>query len=252
MLINPFTVIAQIINFTILVVLLKRFLYDPVIQAMEKRSQWLKRQLEALAIEEKNIKAQKELCWQKQLELEAQQQKLEWEKAQLIQTAILRDNSVTSTWYEDGDREHDKLSNCLGDRLSPQMSFKAQKASIDSAKANLEEQIIETFIDRLYNLNLLQTEIIYTTPIPYPRHIIIVCSSFAIAEAKRQRLTAVIREQISAKAEVQFETKENLPCGIELRDRGYKISWNLDRYLTELDTATAKAVAENSQSIVSI
>ena len=32
-----FTVIAQIINFLILVALLKRFLYGPIIRAMERR-----------------------------------------------------------------------------------------------------------------------------------------------------------------------------------------------------------------------
>ena len=46
MLIDPFIVIAQIINFLILVVLLKRFLYQPITKAMEARAQRIERQLE--------------------------------------------------------------------------------------------------------------------------------------------------------------------------------------------------------------
>ena len=37
MLIDWFTVLAQIINFLILIYLLKRFLYGPIIRAMEER-----------------------------------------------------------------------------------------------------------------------------------------------------------------------------------------------------------------------
>ena len=37
MLIHWFTVLAQIINFLILVYLLKRFLYGPIIRAMEEK-----------------------------------------------------------------------------------------------------------------------------------------------------------------------------------------------------------------------
>ena len=37
MLVNWFTVFAQIVNFIILIYLLKRFLYGPIIRAMEER-----------------------------------------------------------------------------------------------------------------------------------------------------------------------------------------------------------------------
>ncbi len=46
MLINWFTVLAQIVNFLILVYLLKRFLYGPIIRAMQEREKKIARRLQ--------------------------------------------------------------------------------------------------------------------------------------------------------------------------------------------------------------
>jgi F-type H+-transporting ATPase subunit b len=49
MLIDWFTVIAQIINFLILVYLLKRFLYKPILNAIDEREKRIASQLEDAA-----------------------------------------------------------------------------------------------------------------------------------------------------------------------------------------------------------
>ena len=45
MLINPFTVLAQLVNFLILVWLLKRFLYKPILHAIDEREKGIAAQL---------------------------------------------------------------------------------------------------------------------------------------------------------------------------------------------------------------
>lgn len=253
MLIDPFTIIAQIINFLILVALLKRFLYKPITQAMEARSQRIERQLATAAIKEKEAQAEKELYLQKQKELEAQKQEwltqavreVESKKEELTQTAILDVEQMRSQWYQNFERDRQHLTNKIRNDLTKQITFTARKALVDLAKANLEAEIIDTFIERLYNLNSLQTEIISSAPIPQGQHLVTIRSAFNIGGEQRARLITAIREQIAAEAEVEFEIDDSFICGIELRDRGYKISWNLAHYLTELETATAKVLAEN-------
>ena len=257
MLIDPFIVIAQIINFLILVALLKRFLYEPITQAMEARSQRIERQLAAAAIKEQNAEAEKELYLQKQQKLEAQKQ--EWldiakqevsrEKEQLTQQAQAEVTLVRSQWYQTLEQDQQKFRYELRDRLSQQVALTARKALSDLANVNLEAQIIETFIDRLDKLDQLQTETVRNAPIPSSRHVISIRSSWTIADEQRDRLITVIREQISVNAEVQFATTDDFICGIELRDRGYKISWNLEHYLTDLETEIAKVLAENHHQI---
>ena len=253
MLIDPFVVIAQIINFLILVALLKRFLYKPIAQAMEARAQRIERQLEEAAIKVEDAEKEKELYRQKQQELEVQKQawleqakqEVEQEKEKLTRQAESEVEQTKSQWYESFEQDRQKLFHQLRARLSQQVAVTTRKALADLANTNLEAQIIETFIDRLYNLDELQKNTISTAPVPNPRHTINICSSFTIPDEQRDRLIAAIREQIAANTEVQFETVEDFICGIELRARGYKISWNLKHYLTELETATAKVLAEN-------
>ena len=254
MLIDPFVVIAQILNFLILVALLKRFLYKPIIQAMEARSQKIERQLATAASKEKDAEAEKELYLQKQQDLDAQKQnwleqakqEVEQEKANLTQQALAEVNRVRSQWYKTLEQDRHKFIRELRARLNRQVAVTTRKALSDLANANLETQIIDTFIDRLYDLDELQAEKISTPPIPNPRHIILVRSSFTIPDEQSDRLIAAIREKIANNAEVEFEIVEDVICGIELRDRGYKISWNLEHYLTELETATAKVLTENN------
>ncbi|VEP14546.1 ATP synthase subunit b 2 [Hyella patelloides LEGE 07179] len=257
MLIDPFVVIAQIINFLILVALLKRFLYKPITQAMEARSQRIERQLATAAEKEKDAEVEKELYLQKQQELASQKQawleqtkqEVEQEKEKLTQQAQAEVNQARSQWYANLEQDRQKFTCELRDRLSQQVAITTRKALSDLANANLETQIIETFIDRLYNLDELQKNTINTAPVPNPRHIINICSSFTIPEEKKERVITAIREQIAANAEVQFEIVTDFICGIELRDRGYKISWNLEHYLTELETATAKILTENNNQV---
>ena len=257
MLIDPFTIIAQIVNFLILVALLKRFLYKPITQAMEARSQRIERQLATAASKEKDAKAEKELYLQKQQELEAQKQEwlieatkeVESQKEELTQTAILDVEQMRSQWYQNFERDRPQLTRKTHQDLTKQITFTARKALVDLAKASLEEEIIDTFIERLYYLNSLQSKNINSASTPKEQHLVTISSSFAITNGQKTRLIAAIKEQITAEAEVEFEIDSNLVCGIELRDRGYKIAWNLEHYLTELEAVTAKALAENGKSI---
>ncbi len=257
MLIDPFIVIAQIINFLILVALLKRFLYQPIAQAMEARSQRIERQLATAATKEKDAEAEKKSYQQKQQELEVQKQgwleqakqEVELEKSTLTQQAREEVALSRLQWYENWAQDRQKFTHELRDRLSKQVVLTSRKALLDLANANLESQIIETFIVRLYNLDQLQTEKITTAPISNPQSVMTICSSFTIPEKKRDQLIAAIQQQIAVNAQVQFETVEDLICGIELRYGGYKISWNIEHYLTELEVETAKVTAENNNQV---
>lgn len=253
MLIDPFVVIAQIINFLILVALLKRFLYKPITQAMATRSQRIERQLAAAAAQEQDAEREKQLYRQKQQELEAQKQQwleqakqeVEQEQQKLWQKGQAEVNLAKIQWYESLEQNRVKFALELRDRLSQQVMETTRKALADLANANLEAQIIERLIDRLEHLDRSQLEAMRGTPISHSRRLITIRSSFTIADDQSDRLIAVIREQIAADAEVQFETVADLICGIELRDRDYKISWNLEDYLAELEASTAKFIREN-------
>ncbi len=252
MLIDPFVVIAQIINFLILVALLKRFLYQPIVQAMEARSQRIERQLATAAAKEKNAEVEKELYRQKQQELTAQKQvwleqakqEVAQEKEQLTQQAQAEVELARSQWERMWQQDRQKFTCELRDRLTKQVVLTSRKTLLDLADSNLEAQIIEIFIERLSHLGLSQTDKIVTEPLSNPQPVIAIRSSFPIPQPSRERLIAVIREEITPHGEVQFATVTDFICGIELRYGGYKIAWNIEHYLTELELETTKFLSE--------
>src|SRR5665647_3963698 len=83
--INWFTVIAQIINFLILVWLLKRFLYKPILKAIDEREEKIAAQIKDA--EAKDVAAKKE-----QAELQKKNETFDKEKKELRDKAIAETN----------------------------------------------------------------------------------------------------------------------------------------------------------------
>ena len=74
MLIDWFTVIAQIINFLILMWLLKRFLYKPILQAVDARDKKIKAQLQEAEQKMQQATTERKTYEQKNAEFDQQRQ----------------------------------------------------------------------------------------------------------------------------------------------------------------------------------
>ena len=221
--------VYQSINVMVLMTLLKIFPCKLVTKTQEIRSPENKRQLVA----KRN---------QKYLDLSMHRANLE-EKIS-TQIVILKTNTVHSQWQDNfnfnfnsnfhSNQDLPESSPNIVNNLTDKITLKSKNCLLNLAQVNFEEKIIETFIDRLYHPSLLQTELINTKPINYSKHIITILSSFILSENQRENLVTAIREKIAVDAKIEFEARAELSDGIELHDRGYKISWNLKHYLIEL------------------
>lgn len=258
MLVSPFTVIAQIVNFLILVALLKRFLYKPIITAMEKREREIARRLEEAAIEAKEAKAKAQLYRQKQQELEAQKaawlaeakQEVDREKEQLKKQAEAEVKEARSQWYQGLEREKSKFLQDFRQKMGQQITSTTRKVLADLANSNLEDEIVATFIDRLNNLADPDLKVIQNSIKSNSKPTVNIRSGFAIDSANKERLINILREGISETIEIDFEVvNNNYLCGIELNSGGYKIAWNLEDYLENLEAATVKALTENNKEV---
>ena len=99
---------------------------------------------------------------------------------------------------------------------------------------NIEEKIINTFIQRIHNPIPLHVELKNRASGREKSRIITIISSFPISKPKCQDLAMAIRKNIAPDAIIKFRTKDNPIREIELRDRGYKISGNLNNYIIEI------------------
>ena len=254
MLIEPFTIVAQIINFLILVALLKRFLYGPIIKAMSQREKKIADYLQEAAAKEETAQAEATKYRQKQQELEAKwqehlnriKQEVEAERQVLMKETRVEVDAVREKWYQGLEREKETFLREFRQRASHQLTRTIQQALKDLANVSLEQHIVATFIERLKQLDDSQLQKILASPVRnLDRDLsrdLVIRSTFPIPPEVRYQLIDAIHEHIEPQVTVKFETAPESICGIELRDRGYKISWNLEHYLEALEREMEKAL----------
>jgi F-type H+-transporting ATPase subunit b len=242
MLIDWFTVTAQAINFLILVYFLKRFLYQPIINAIDAREQQLAKTL-ADAENSKTQAAIERETFERNNELFAQQrnallikasQEAEIEKQRLIELARLEADKVLVQRQQSLMQQHLVLNETIKQRIQSEVLATTKKLLSDLANSNLEAQIIEVFLQRLQQLSPQQLQQLNS------KGELLICSAFALSAQQQQLISQTLKQLIAGIDEVQFIINPLLITGIELSINGQKLAWSINDYLSGLDTSIAQ------------
>lgn len=253
MLIDWFTVAAQIVNFLILVALLKYFLYGRIIKVMDEREQKIASRLEAA--DQQKLEAEEEAVWyrQKQQELEAKRAELlaqakedaTAQRQELFNQARDDVEKLQVRWHEALQHEKTAFLHDLRQRVGQQVYATARRALRDLAHTDLEQQIIAAFLEQLQTLEEDVWEAMFASHQESPQPLVI-HSAFDLPQETRQRLHNVLREHLGDAVEIRFETAPEVMCGIELQTNGQKIAWSLEHYLGALEESLAAAFEEEA------
>ena len=243
MLINWFTVIAQILNFLVLVFLLQRFLYKPIMQTIKKRQTMIDAKWEDAEIAQQEAQREADTYRQQQQKLQHQKEtvtakmlsKVEQEHQQLLIKARQEVEEMQMKWREALLQEQNDFTRSLRQQIAEQTNIVVRKALQDLANANLEQQIIANFTQRLQEIDENQRQIITKSLQNYSQPIIIK-SSFEISPSSRQKIIKALQIQIVSNNPLEFQTSPDLICGIQVKLAAYIISWNLDDYLQTLES----------------
>jgi F-type H+-transporting ATPase subunit b len=243
MLIDWFTVVAQIINFLILVWLMKRYLYKPILNAIDQREKSISA---AIADSEaKKVAAQKEHDEfdRKNKEFD-QSQKTRTDKAvaaakalgdKLNTDAKSTADQLKAKLQKSIEDEGNQLRDSIGRRAQNEIFAIARKTLSDLAGVGLEEKIVEAFVRQLQELSeAAKTQLISGTDAQ--KSAAIVRSAFDLKPDQRVILKAAIEKQLGPNVGVSFETKPDLIGGIEMALGGQKISWAIADYLQSLES----------------
>lgn len=249
MLIDWFTVIAQIFNFLVLVYLLKRFLYKPIIKAMDGREQRIAGRLEEADKREEGARQELEQYEQRNRELDSQREQLvsqmkedvESQRKELVSQARHQVDAIRTNWYEALEREKESLLQDLRERTGKHTYAVARRALKDLANVELEQHIVRVFIERLRNLDEEEQKALKESVQKSKREVTVI-SAFEILQETSQDIAQVLREYLSDPVDLQFETSPEVICGIELRVKGRKIAWSVPDYLDGLETILAKVL----------
>lgn len=247
MLIDWFTVVAQIINFAILLLLLRRFLYRPILRAMQEREQTIvarlqeaqRIQAEAERLAEEYRRKHQEIDTARQQLLTAAREEAERTRAEQLRRIRAETDEVRRRWHHAVQNEKADFLGDLKRRAAAQTHAVMRRALADLAGADLEQLIVRRFVDQLRALDD-DTRRVMAGPThdasdeadPSP---LTVCSAFELSSELRQAVERGIHEHLAGNRRVIFTVEPELLCGIELRTSDFKIAWSLESYLNALE-----------------
>ncbi len=253
--INWFTVIAQVINFLILVWLLKRFLYKPILNAIDEREKKIAAQIKDA--DDKEAAAIKE-----QADFKKRNDDFDAQKKALMDRAVGDANAQRDKLLEDAKNEASTLRSSLEKAIkekeetdalasaakTQQQVFTITKNALkEIASSTLEEQSVNTFIKRLHTLNDDEKQK-FIAAFTSNANTILVRSAFDLPAPQQAAMNDAVNETLGTKTTLQFTTTPDLISGIELTTNGYKLVWSFAEYVQSLQNNIAAATKDKQKT----
>lgn len=238
------TVIAQIANFLVLVWLLKRFLYRPILDGIDAREAEIARRMAEAGEAEKKAQAAEAEFRQQKKQLFSDQDAMvkqalresEDQRDNILADARARLEQEQQDWQKYLERERRKFTAKLQRAGEETLLELTRKALRDLADESLEEAIVRHVSARLRPMASELSdaagnskEAIATTRDPLP-------------EPAQALLRADIKGLLSD-INLRFETDPQQAPGLVLRVGGAQVAWTVDSYTDEFDALLSERMA---------
>ncbi|BDI32106.1 ATP synthase subunit B [Capsulimonas corticalis] len=257
MLIDWFTVIAQTLNFLILVWLLRRFLYKPILDAVDSREKRIAAQIADAGVKMAEAHKERDEYQHKNEEFDAQRATLlnqatndaNAERQRLIEEAGKTADAQSTLRREMLLNEAHSLNQAI--RLSTQQEVFAiaRKTLADLAATSLELCMTDVFARRLRAITGPVKEslgaALKTSSSP-----VLIRSAFDLPAEGRATIQNALNETFSSDIPVRFETTPDLIGGVELTANGQKLAWSIADYLISLESRVGELIARKGSGTI--
>lgn len=236
MLIDWFTVLAQIVNFLLLVWLMNRFLYRRILGAIDARESRIAARL-AEAESKERAAAEQLTLYQAKLQLFDQlrenmlaQAKLEAARlhTEMLERARADVGALEAKWRDDLDRERNEFWLELRRRAATEILELTRRTVADLAGLDVQECAVKVFLEKLRSIDedarksLSQGELLIRAP-------------FDLPEQTRTQIHQVLEDRFQAPVTLRFERAPGIGLGLELLGNGWRIGWSSESYLDTLE-----------------
>lgn len=254
--IDWFTLVAQIVNFVILLYLLKRFLYGPIVETMDGREQKIAARLreaeekrsEAEQQAERYRRQRRKLEEERDEQLVAVQEEVEVRRKELLDKAHEEMQEKKGDWHRALLREQDAFVRELRQRVGREAGEIARRALQDLADVQVERRMVDLFVARLQELEPAERAEI-SDSIHKSDQGVVICSAFELAEEMQQRIADAVQAQIldGRGLDARFETSPDLISGIEMQADGYQVAWTIKDYLAGLEEQIRQTIERETR-----
>lgn len=242
MLIDWFTVGAQALNFVILVWLMKRFLYKPILDAIDAREKRIATELAAAGRKKSEAQHERDEFKKKNDDFDQQRVALlktatddaAGERQKLMDAARLDSDTLAAKRQESLATEAKALTLAVRQRAQTEVLAIARKALTDLADTHLEASACELFIARLKGLEGAPKDTL-AAALGAAKDDILVRSAFELSTTQHRAIHKAVVDTFGVKPDLRYETDPALVAGIELVAQGLKFAWTIGDYLASLE-----------------
>jgi F-type H+-transporting ATPase subunit b len=256
MLIDWFTVCAQALNFLILVWLMKRFLYKPILSAIDVREKRIAKEISDAGASKAEAQKEHDDFQHKSDEFDKKRAALlsdakgeaKAEHDRLFNEARVGADSLSAARHETLINDAHKLNQSIAHRTQQEVFAITRRTLTDLASTSLEERMTDVLGRKLREMDGEAKEkfgkALTTTTDPA-----LVRSAYELPEEQRAAIQTTLNETFLAEVHVRFDIEPELICGIELSANGQKICWSISNYLGGLESAVSQLLDKDSAVI---
>jgi F-type H+-transporting ATPase subunit b len=254
MLIDWFTDGAQALNFLILVWLMRRFLYQPILHAIDAREKKVAAELADADAKRAEAQKDRDEFQHKNEEFDQLRAALlgkatdeaKAERQRLLDEARKAADALSAKRQETLKNDAKNLNQAISRRTQQEVFAIARKALTDLATTSLEERLGEVFTRRLREMDGKAKETLGAA-LKSAREPAVVRSAFDLPAAQRAVIQNALNETFSADIHLRFETAPDLVSGIELTASGQKVAWSIAHYLASLEKGVGELLKEQDK-----
>jgi F-type H+-transporting ATPase subunit b len=254
-LINWFVVAAQIVNFLILVVLLKRFLYGPIVKAMAAREERIASQLAAARQKREAAEQEEASLRQKMRSIEDRRQEMlaraegeaQDHKQKLFTQAREEVEQVRQKWAESIKWQKEAFLANLKQRLVQEIFAISRRVLQELGNLDVEQRLLEVFLERLRQLDPAERQALQDS-LKEAGGDLHVTTAFALTPETQERITAQVQDLFGPGLALRFSISGELLGGVEILTSSRKIAWSIGSYLDTLEDDLSQAFEEIEKS----
>ncbi|HOY65645.1 MAG TPA: hypothetical protein PLP29_02090 [Candidatus Ozemobacteraceae bacterium] len=254
--IDWFTFAAQIVNFFVLVVILRHVLYRPILEALDARRRAVEATVadaaaakEAAEKDRNALAGEREAFAQRKAELHRRlEEEIETERARLTDETRRELEELNESWKQRIEQEKAEAGRMFAELAGDELVAVTRRLIRDLSDTELEEAMVRAFIrrwretpddERQRRAGLLRSG----------AGEILVRTSSGLPEKLQNDLTRLLTEDAAgtpASPVCRFETASELLGGIEVWFADRRITWSCAEYLAALETRMHDLLAERT------
>jgi len=239
--IDWFTFGAQIVNFLILIGLLKRFLYGPILDAMDRRQASIRDRIAKAESKEEEAEqeAEKYRSLQSAFEahraerMQAVEKDAEARRHELLAQAREDVEYLEAQWREAIERDRAAFLHTVSERAVTETIELTRRVLDDLADVDLEEQVATVFLGHLQDPeDALAKKLIDAFEDADAE--VTIRSAYELSDDQRERLLEVLEERAGHSLVLSTVTDRELGLGVEVQVANRTVGWTIDQYIEQL------------------